>query len=234
LEATAALWPDIQTAYAWVHQAAHLLANDAGQGADDVRRAHADLLAEMHQHRDTAGLLAPAVDHFLKDTASYWPGLFHCYNVPNLPRTNNDLEQYSGTARYQERRATGRKSAAPGTVVRGAVRVVAAVQGRPATGPLGTWTPALGLALRQLRAAHPGWGPATLLATLRADPCWATQRLPSRARVAALLMAEGLTRRYRRHSTAPQSPPHAPHLPHEEWQLDAQGTMPVAGSVPLA
>jgi hypothetical protein len=32
------------------------------------------------------------------------------------------------------------------------------VQGRPATGPLGPWTPALGLALRQLRAAHPGWG----------------------------------------------------------------------------
>ena len=137
LEATAALWPDIQTAYAWVHQAAHLLANDAGQGADDVRRAYADLLADMRQHRDTAGVLAPAVDHFLKVTASYWPGLFHCYTVPDLPRTNNDLEQYFGTARYQERRATGRKSAAPGTVVRGAVRVVAAVATglHPFTGP---------------------------------------------------------------------------------------------------
>ena len=109
-----------------------------------------------------------------------------------------------------------------------------AVQGRPAAGPLGTWTPALGLALRQLRTAHPGWGPATLLAALRSDSFWATQRLPSRARVAAFLTAEGLTRRYRRHSTLPQPPLHAPHLPHEEWQLDAQGTMTVAGVGPIS
>jgi hypothetical protein len=137
LEATAALWPDIPTAYTWGHQAAYLLAHEAGQGADEVRRAYADLLAAMRQHRDTAGLLAPAGDHFLKVTASYWPGLFHCYSVPDLPRTNNDREQYLGTARYQERRATGRKSAAPATVVRGAVRVVAAVATglHPFTGP---------------------------------------------------------------------------------------------------
>ena len=58
-------------------------------------------------------------------TASYWPGLFHCYDVPDLPRTNNDLEQYFGAARHLERRATGRKGASPALVVRGAVRVVA-------------------------------------------------------------------------------------------------------------
>jgi len=58
-------------------------------------------------------------------TASYWPGLFYCYDVPDLPRTNNDLEQYFGAARHLERRATGRKSASPALVVRGAVRVVA-------------------------------------------------------------------------------------------------------------
>jgi hypothetical protein len=58
-------------------------------------------------------------------TASYWPGLFPCYDVPGLPRTNNDLEQYFGAARQAERRATGRKSASPALVVRGAVRVVA-------------------------------------------------------------------------------------------------------------
>jgi hypothetical protein len=48
---------------------------------------------------------------FRKVTASYWPGLFHCYDVPDLPRTNNDLEHYFGSARYAKRRATGRKSA---------------------------------------------------------------------------------------------------------------------------
>ncbi len=63
-------------------------------------------------------------------TASYWPGLFCCYDVPDLPRTNNDLEQYFGTSRHLERRATGRRGASPAVVIRGAVRVIAAVATR--------------------------------------------------------------------------------------------------------
>jgi hypothetical protein len=84
----------------------------------------------MTAQQDTLGALAPAVDQFRKVTASYWPGLFHCYDVPDLPPTNNALEQYFGAVRYHERRATGRKGASPGLVVRGAVRVVAAVAPR--------------------------------------------------------------------------------------------------------
>ena len=64
---------------------------------------------------------------FLKVTASYWPGLFHCYDMVDLPRTNNDLEHVFGSTRYHERRATGRKQASPGLVVRGSVRVVATI-----------------------------------------------------------------------------------------------------------
>jgi hypothetical protein len=44
-----------------------------------------------------------------------------------LPRTNNDLEHCFGVARVHERRATGRRGAIPGVVVRGSVRVMAAV-----------------------------------------------------------------------------------------------------------
>jgi len=84
----------------------------------------------MRDGRAEVGALAPAIDHFLKVTASYWNGLFHCYDVPELPRTNNDLEQAFGAVRYHERRASGRKGAAPGLVVRGAVRVVAALATR--------------------------------------------------------------------------------------------------------
>jgi len=50
--------------------------------------------------------------------------------VPQLPPTNNALEQCFGAVRYHERRATGRRGASPGLVVRGAVRVVAAVAAR--------------------------------------------------------------------------------------------------------
>jgi hypothetical protein len=52
--------------------------------------------------------------------------LFACYQVEDLPRTNNGLEQYFGSARHAERRVTGRKRASPALVIRGAVRVVAA------------------------------------------------------------------------------------------------------------
>lgn len=62
---------------------------------------------------------------FLKVTASYGDGLFHCYDVPDLPATNNDLERRFGTLRYHERRSSGRRAVSGGLVLRGAVRVVA-------------------------------------------------------------------------------------------------------------
>lgn len=85
------------------------------------------LLGAMSRHRALAGTLEGAVPHFLKVTRSYWQGLFHCYDIADLPRTNNDLEHFFGVARYQERRSTGRKRGSPTTVVRGPVRMVSAV-----------------------------------------------------------------------------------------------------------
>ena len=125
LDATASLGPDVRVAYGWVHRAAHILNNDAQCTEAAVRRRLHGLLGAMGQHRAKAGSLAPAVGHFLKVSRSYWPGLFHCYSVPDLPRTNNDLEQFFGAYRYHERRATGRKVASPAVVLRGAVRLIA-------------------------------------------------------------------------------------------------------------
>ncbi len=95
------------------------------------------LLGSMARNRVKAGALAPALERFLKVTGSYWPGLFHCYSVKGLPRTNNDLEQFFGSSRHHERRATGRKSASPALVLRGSVRLVsgAATRVRPRSGP---------------------------------------------------------------------------------------------------
>jgi hypothetical protein len=125
LDATASLWPEVRVAYGWVHRAAYILNNDAqGTEAAVKRRLHG-LLGAMRQHQAKAGTLAPAVEHFLKVSKSYWPGLFHCYTVPELPRTNHELEQFFGAYRYHERRATGRKVASPAVVLRGAVRLVA-------------------------------------------------------------------------------------------------------------
>lgn len=130
LERTAPLWPDVERAYAWVHAAARVLSNDKGEDAATVRRRFDGLVGAMRQHRARAGALAPAVDHFAKVTRSYRPGLFHCYAVPDLPRTNNGLEQLFGSQRYHERRATGRKAASPAAVLRGEVRLIAATATR--------------------------------------------------------------------------------------------------------
>ena len=130
MEKTAPLWGPIEQGYAWVHRAAQVLENDEGQDVLLVRREYRVVLAEMRRGQDQLGALAGAVAHFLKVTTSYWSGLFRCYETADVPRTNNELEQCFGSVRYHERRASGRKGAAPGLVVRGQVRLLAAVATR--------------------------------------------------------------------------------------------------------
>jgi hypothetical protein len=117
-------------AFGWVHRAAAVLRNKTGRDVAGVRRRYRGLIAAIARHRRAAGRLAEAFEHFLKVTRSYWPGLFRCHEVEGLPRTNNELEQFFGSYRYHERRASGRKVACPGTVVRGSVRLVASAATR--------------------------------------------------------------------------------------------------------
>ena len=109
LDRTRALWPDIRRSFRWVHAAARILKNTAGRAADDVKARYARLLDGWRDRRDACGTLGDAVDRFLKVTDSYRPGLFHYLEVPGLPATNNDLEQFFGAQRHHERRTTGRK-----------------------------------------------------------------------------------------------------------------------------
>jgi hypothetical protein len=113
-----------------VHRAAQVLEHVEGHEVLVVRREYRALLAEMRRGQAQLGELAGAVSHFRKVTKSYWPGLFRCYETAMVPRTNNELEQCFGSLRYHERRASGRKGAAPGLVVRGQVRLLAAVATR--------------------------------------------------------------------------------------------------------
>jgi len=91
-----------------------------------VRRRFRGLLGAMRRWSTKSGELEPAVAHFFKVTHSYWPGLFHCYDVPDFPRTNNDLEHLFGSHRHHERRISGRKKAPSTFVLRGPVRIIAA------------------------------------------------------------------------------------------------------------
>ncbi|WP_156653188.1 ISNCY family transposase [Methylobacterium sp. Leaf111] len=127
LARTAALWPVVRQGFVFVHAAARLLADPAGETGAKVRRRFDGLLAAMQRHRRRVVDLGAALDHFRKVARSYRPGLFYAPDVAGLPRTNNALEQLFGSQRYHERRATGRKTASPGAVLRGSVRLVAGI-----------------------------------------------------------------------------------------------------------
>ena len=129
LAATADHWPALNAIFAWIGQAARILDNPSLQPGDVVRAQYQALLGQL-----AVVLATPAGEamrgwgeHFLKITRSDWSGLFHCDDVVGLPRTNNDLEQFFGKLRHHERRVTGRKVVAPSLIIRGAVRVLAAV-----------------------------------------------------------------------------------------------------------
>lgn len=126
LEETSPLWEDIRTAYRWIHIAARILDNAANESGAKVRRRYQGILGAMQRWSINAGDLHSCIQRFIKVTRSYWPGLFHCYDIEELPRTNNDLEHVFGSYRYHERRTTGRKKGSPALVIRGPARVLVA------------------------------------------------------------------------------------------------------------
>ena len=127
LQTTACLWPPLQRAYGFIHQASQILANDEQETGAQVRERYLRYVAQMQEQKATLGQLAEAIEHFCHKTSNFAVGLFQCYDVEGLPRTNNELERCFGVARIHERRATGRRGAIPGVVVRGSVRVMTAV-----------------------------------------------------------------------------------------------------------
>jgi hypothetical protein len=131
LEETAARFPPVQEAYKWVKRVARILKNKDRLPAPKVRRRLVQLLVRMRQAIPASGpSVQKGLRHFLKVTRSYWPGLFRCYESPDLPRTNNDLEHAFGSHRYHERRASGRRRAVPGLVVMGSARVISSLATR--------------------------------------------------------------------------------------------------------
>ncbi|NNJ13071.1 hypothetical protein EKD04_022350 [Chloroflexales bacterium ZM16-3] len=57
----------------------------------------------------TTPLLIDFQQHLRKVSRSYWPGLFHWYDHPDIPRTNNDMERHFRTAHSRILRTTGQK-----------------------------------------------------------------------------------------------------------------------------
>jgi hypothetical protein len=130
LGGTAGLFAPVKELFDWVYRVAHELSNHDGLSGPVVRDRWDRVVREMNGLAGRRRDLSEPLAHFVKVSRSYEPGLFHCYDVPELPRTNNDLGQLFGSHRHHERRCSGRKVASPGLVVRGSVRLVAGLMTR--------------------------------------------------------------------------------------------------------
>lgn len=126
-QTTAELWSELEQADRWVKQAVDILANADHAAGSTVRRRYQGLIKQIGQFTPTTEWLDKVIETFVKVTASYQPHLFHCYDIADLPRTNNDLEHLFGTARYHQRRITGRKAVPPSVVLYGPARLPAMI-----------------------------------------------------------------------------------------------------------
>ena len=57
-------------------------------------------MGAMSRWKHQTGELSEYIEHFRQITVSYFSGLFHCYWLEGLPRTNNNLEQMFGSFRH--------------------------------------------------------------------------------------------------------------------------------------
>jgi len=63
LEQAASLWPDIERAYRWVHQAVHILNNHEDEDAAMGQRRFNAMLGAMARHRSYAQSIGGIVGH---------------------------------------------------------------------------------------------------------------------------------------------------------------------------
>ena len=75
--------------------------------SDEVRDRLNAYLDQLDQRTDLNAHLIAFRQHLRGLTERYAPGLFHCYDIPGLPRTDNDLESVFGRVRRQTLRTSG-------------------------------------------------------------------------------------------------------------------------------
>jgi Transposase, Mutator family len=104
-------YQDLQQGAAWLRDIAYILEPGSPQalkGEQVAAQLHGYLGAIRCQH-DVSPAICDLALHLDKVTRSYWPGLFHCYEVAGLPRTNNEIESHFRDTGRQILRITGQK-----------------------------------------------------------------------------------------------------------------------------
>ena len=105
---------------AWLHDIAYILEPVATypSNAAEVARQLRDYLDTIQRQPKITPTLKAFGRHLDLVSRSYWPGLFHCYDMPGLPRTNNELESHFRDTRRRLLRTTGQQGQTQRTLQR--------------------------------------------------------------------------------------------------------------------
>ena len=107
----AARYHDLDQGAVWLRDIADILgfASDPSPSSAQVSDWLQGYLGSLRRQDLESPLLADFALHLHTVSQSYWPGLFHCYEVEGLSRTNNDLESHFRDTQHRLLRTTGQK-----------------------------------------------------------------------------------------------------------------------------
>lgn len=98
-----------------VRAVAHVF-KEGGASASDVAQSLSDYLNSLGEMDYPDLRWTSFVNGSERLTERYWPGLFHCYDLEDLPATNNELESFFGALKRQQRRVTGKTATSGGPI----------------------------------------------------------------------------------------------------------------------
>jgi hypothetical protein len=91
----------------WAHSPHEMTNQTVGQRFDALK---AHLAEQLVTSTSMSEIEHTCLAHFLKVSESLRPRLIQCYDLPGLPRTNNDMEGYIRKLKTRYRRISGRKN----------------------------------------------------------------------------------------------------------------------------
>jgi hypothetical protein len=104
-------YQDLRQGATWLDAIAQILASapEVPRTGDEVAQTLRSYLDDLHHLPARSPDLEAFRQHLDQTSTSYWAGLFHCYDIEGLPRTNNDLESLFRDTQRRLLRTTGQK-----------------------------------------------------------------------------------------------------------------------------
>lgn len=98
-----------------IRRIAHILHTESsGRQVRRLLRTYLNRLEREAPNRGRGAARGRFIRHVIAVSDRFWKGLFACYDNPDVPNTNNELEQFLGSLKQHQRRVHGRKSTAGG------------------------------------------------------------------------------------------------------------------------